>query len=61
VRLRADLSMRGQCALSGPARSGSIAPDPENLALMRWIAEQNLATPFVVRPGESRAPAADDG
>jgi hypothetical protein len=31
------------------------------LALMRWIDEQNLATPFVVRPGESRALAADDG
>jgi putative transposase len=47
---RADLSVRRQCVLLGLARSGvyrqAAAPDPEELALMRWIDEQYLATPF---------------
>ena len=46
----ADLSVRRQCVLLGLARSGvyrqAAAPDPEELALMRWIDEQYLATPF---------------
>jgi hypothetical protein len=29
-------------------------PDAEELALMRWLDEQYLATPFVARPGEGR-------
>ena len=49
-RDHADLSVRRQCALLGLARSGvyrqPAAPDPEELALMRWIDEQYLATPF---------------
>jgi putative transposase len=49
-RGRADLSVRRQCALLGLARSGVYrkppAPDREELALMRWIDEQYLATPF---------------
>jgi putative transposase len=49
-RGRADLSVRQQCALLGLARSGvycpPAAPDREELALMRWIDEQYLATPF---------------
>jgi putative transposase len=49
-RGRADLSVRRQCALLGLARSGvyrrPAAPDPEQLALMRWLDEQYLATPF---------------
>lgn len=49
-RGHANLSVRRQCALLGLARSGvyrrSAAPDPEELALMRWIDEQYLATPF---------------
>ena len=49
-RGRADLSVRRQCALLGLARSGvyrePAAPNPEELALMRWIDEQYLATPF---------------
>ena len=49
-RGRADLSVRRQCVLLGLARSGvyrqAAAPDPEELALMRWIDEQYLATPF---------------
>ena len=49
-RGRADLSVRRQCALLGLARSGiyrqPAAPDPEELALMRWLDEQYLATPF---------------
>ena len=50
ARDRADLSVRRQCALLGLARSGvyrePAAPDGEELALMRWIDEQYLATPF---------------
>src|SRR5436190_942998 len=50
ARDRADLSVRRQCALLGLARSGvyrkPMPPDPEALALMRWIDEQYLATPF---------------
>jgi putative transposase len=50
ARDRADLSVRRQCALLGLARSGvyrePAAPDAEELALMRWIDEQHLATPF---------------
>jgi len=49
-RGRADLSVRRQCALLGLARSAiyrqPAAPDPEELALMRWLDEQYLATPF---------------
>jgi putative transposase len=49
-RGRADLSVRRQCALLGLARSGiyrqPAAPDPEELALMRWIDAQYLMTPF---------------
>ena len=49
-RGHADLSVRRQCALLGLARSGvyrpPAAPDREELALMRWIDEQYLATPF---------------
>ena len=49
-RGRADLSVRRQCRLLGLARSGvyrqPAAPDPEELAVMRWIDEQYLATPF---------------
>ena len=49
-RSRPDLSVRRQCALLGLARSGvyrrPAAPDPEELALMRWLDEQYLATPF---------------
>jgi putative transposase len=49
-RSRTDLSVRRQCALLGLARSGvyrpPAAPDPEALALMRWLDEQYLATPF---------------
>jgi putative transposase len=49
-RGRTDLSVRRQCALLGLARSGvyrqPTAPDPEELALMRRIDEQYLATPF---------------
>jgi putative transposase len=49
-RGRADLSVRRQCALLGLARSGvyrePAAPNPEELALMRWLDEQYLATPF---------------
>ncbi len=49
-RDRADLSVRRQCALLGLARPGvyrqPTTPDPEELALMRWIDEQYLATPF---------------
>jgi len=47
---RTDLSVRRQCVLLGLARSGvyrqAAVPDPEELALMRWIDEQYLATPF---------------
>jgi hypothetical protein len=47
-RGRANLSVRRQCALLGLALSGiyreSAAPDPEELALMRWLDEQYLAT-----------------
>jgi putative transposase len=47
---RTDLSVRRQCALLGLARSEvyrqSAAPDPEQLALMRWLDERYLATPF---------------
>jgi putative transposase len=50
ARDRADLSVRRQCELVGLARSEvyrePAAPDPEELALMRWIDEQYLATPF---------------
>ena len=50
ARDRADLSVRRQCALLRLARSGvyhePAAPDAEELALMRWIDEQHLATPF---------------
>ena len=49
-RGRADLPVRRQCALLGLARSGVYrkpsAPDPEELALMRWIDQQYLTTPF---------------
>ena len=49
-RGHADLSVRRQCALLGLARSGvyrqPAAPGREELALMRWIDEQYLATPF---------------
>ena len=49
-RGRADLSVRRQCALLGLARSGvyrqPAVPDAKELALMRWIDEQDLATPF---------------
>jgi len=49
-RSRTDLSVRWQCRLLGLARSGvyrqPAAPDPEQLALMRWLDEQYLATPF---------------
>jgi putative transposase len=49
-RSRIDLSVRRQCTLLGLARSGvyrqPAAPDPEELALMRWLDEQYLATPF---------------
>jgi putative transposase len=47
---RTDLSVRRQCTLLRLARSGvyrqSAAPDPEELAVMRWLDEQYLATPF---------------
>src|SRR6516162_5328449 len=47
---RADVSVRRQFALLGLTRSGvyrePAAPDGEELALMRWIDEQYLATPF---------------
>ena len=47
---RTDLSVRRQCALLGLARSGvyrkPAPPDPEELAVMRRIDEQYLATPF---------------
>ena len=50
ARDRADLSVRRQCALLGLARSGvyrePAAPDAAELALMRWIDEQYLATPL---------------
>jgi putative transposase len=50
ARDRADLSVRRQCALLGLARSGvyrePATPDAEELALMRWIDKQYLATPF---------------
>ena len=50
ARDRADLSVQRQCALLRLARSGvyhePAAPDAEELALMRWIEEQYLATPF---------------
>jgi len=49
-RGRADLSVWRQCALLGLARSGiyrqPAVADAEELALMRWIDEQHLATPF---------------
>ena len=49
-RGRAELSVRRQCALLGLPRSGiyrkPAAPDPGELALMRWLDEQYLATPF---------------
>jgi putative transposase len=49
-RGRADLSLRRQCTLLGLARSGiyrqPAAPDPEELAVMQWLDEQYLATPF---------------
>jgi putative transposase len=58
-RGRTDLSVRRQCALLGLARSGvyrpAAAPDPEELALMRWIDKQYLATPFY---GSRLTPAA---
>jgi transposase len=51
-RSRAHLSVRRQCALLGLARSGIYcqwaAPDAEELALMRWIDEQYLTTPFYI-------------
>ena len=51
-RGRTDLSLRRQCALLGLARSGvyrqPAAPDPEELAQMRWLDDQYLATPFDV-------------
>jgi hypothetical protein len=47
-----DLSVQRQCRLLGLARPGvyrqRAAPDPEELALMRWLDEQCLATPFYV-------------
>src|SRR5215813_8614040 len=49
-RRRSDLSVRRQCALLGLVRSGvyrqPAVPDPEELALVRWLDEQYLATPF---------------
>ena len=64
-RGRAELSVRRQCALLELPRSGiyrkPAAPDPGELALMRWLDEQYLATPFVACPGEGRGLAADDG
>jgi putative transposase len=49
-RSRTDLSVRRQCVLLGLARSGvyrqPAAPDREELALMRWLDEQYVATPF---------------
>ena len=49
-RGRVDMSVRRQCTLLGLARSGvyhqPAALDPEELALMRWLDEQYLATPF---------------
>jgi putative transposase len=49
-RGRANLSVRRQCALLGLARSGIYrrpgAPSSEELALMRWLDEQYLRTPF---------------
>ena len=49
-RGRAGLSVRKQCALLGVARSGiyrqPAPPEPDELALMRWLDEQYLATPF---------------
>ena len=45
IALCADLSMRQHCALIDWRAPWSIAPDPEELALMRWIDEQYLATP----------------
>jgi putative transposase len=49
-RRRSDLSVRRQCGLLGLARSGvyrqPVARDREELALMRWLDEQYLATPF---------------
>jgi putative transposase len=49
-RGRVDLSVRQQCRLLGLARSGiyrqPAASDREELALMRWLDEQYLATPF---------------
>ena len=49
-RGRTDLSVRRQCVRLGLARSAvyrqAAAPDPEELALMRWIDEHYLATPF---------------
>jgi putative transposase len=49
-RRETNLSVRRQCGLLGLARSGvyrrPAAPDPEELALMRWLDEQYLATPF---------------
>ena len=62
---RADLSVRRQCGLLGLARSGVYrrlaAADPDELALMRWLDEQYLATPFGACPGEGRGVAANDG
>jgi putative transposase len=47
---RTDLSVRRQCALLRLARSGvyrpPATPDREELALMRWLDAQYLATPF---------------
>ena len=64
-RGRADLSLRRQCTLLGLARSGiyrqSAAPDREELALMRWLDEQYLATPFGACPGKGRGLTANDG
>src|SRR6516165_8651767 len=64
-RGRADLSVWRQCALLGLARSGlsrqPAVADAEELALMRWIDEQHLATPFVACPSEGRGLTADDG
>src|SRR5215469_13399449 len=44
------LSVWRQCALLGLARSGiyrqPAPPEPEELALMRWLDGQYLATPF---------------
>jgi putative transposase len=49
-RGHAALSVRPQCALLGLARSGiyrpPAAPEPEELALMRWLDKQYLATRF---------------